>query len=172
MQTFKLRKTVLAVAAVTPLSLALYSPTYAAEDKQAASQPQQQSGTMQQSGAAAGSQQSTTEGTAVVGETVYGAQGDEVGEVKNVLLTQDGEIAGVLVDVGGFLGVGAKTVVIKKDDVQWGERITAANLTKETAESMPEYQDPEEQRQQAEREAQRQARAPQQGSPSAPGQQK
>lgn len=41
-----------------------------------------------------------------------GTDWDNIGEVSDVILTRDGQVAAVLVDVGGFLGIGERTVAI------------------------------------------------------------
>lgn len=37
---------------------------------------------------------------------------DDIGSINDIVMTKDGEILGVLVDVGGFLGLGAHTVMV------------------------------------------------------------
>jgi predicted outer membrane protein len=56
----------------------------------------------------------------LIGTTVYGAGDETVGEVSDVLLAKDGEastIEAVVVDVGGFLGIGEKSVAIAFGDL-------------------------------------------------------
>lgn len=50
----------------------------------------------------------------VVGTEVAGAQQDweNIGSINDVILTRDGAVSSVLVDIGGFLGIGARTVAI------------------------------------------------------------
>jgi uncharacterized protein YrrD len=45
---------------------------------------------------------------------VAGAQDDweNIGSVNDVILSRDGDVSSVLVDIGGFLGIGARTVAI------------------------------------------------------------
>lgn len=40
---------------------------------------------------------------------------DDIGEVHDILITRDGTIEAALVDVGGFLGIGEKTVAVAMD---------------------------------------------------------
>jgi hypothetical protein len=40
---------------------------------------------------------------------------DEVGSIADALITRDGDVAAVIVDVGGFLGIGAKPVALSMD---------------------------------------------------------
>jgi len=48
----------------------------------------------------------------LVGATVYGANDENVGEIGDVVLTQDGKVDSLIIDVGGFLGIGEKEVAI------------------------------------------------------------
>lgn len=53
----------------------------------------------------------------LIGATVYSAQEENVGSVNDVLLSDDGTIDAVVLDIGGFLGIGAKPVAIGFDDI-------------------------------------------------------
>ncbi|WP_102224182.1 PRC-barrel domain-containing protein [Acidimangrovimonas sediminis] len=44
---------------------------------------------------------------------------DDVGQVGDVILTKEGKVDAVLVDVGGFLGIGSHTVALSWDALQW-----------------------------------------------------
>ncbi len=43
-------------------------------------------------------------------QSVYDPSNSKIGEVKDVLVTQDGKISALIVSVGGFLGMGEKDV--------------------------------------------------------------
>jgi hypothetical protein len=47
---------------------------------------------------------------ALIGRTIYNLENDELGEINNVILTEDGRVAAVTIGVGGFLGLGEKDV--------------------------------------------------------------
>lgn len=49
------------------------------------------------------------------GAPVYDAKGKEIGEVSEIILSQTGEIDRVVIDVGGFLGLGEKPVAVPFD---------------------------------------------------------
>lgn len=49
---------------------------------------------------------------------VYGANGEEIGEVHDVLMNRKGEGVAIIVSVGGFLGLGEKYVAVPLDAVQ------------------------------------------------------
>lgn len=53
----------------------------------------------------------------LVGTTVYGAEDANVGEIGDVVLSQDGKVDAVIIDVGGFLGVGEKEVAVGMDNL-------------------------------------------------------
>ncbi len=56
----------------------------------------------------------------LIGTTVYGAGDETVGEVSDVLLAKSGDagtIEAVVVDVGGFLGMGGKSVALAFGDL-------------------------------------------------------
>lgn len=51
------------------------------------------------------------------GQTVYDANGKDIGEISHLVLTGNGKIAEVVIDVGGFLGIGEKPVAVAYGDV-------------------------------------------------------
>lgn len=80
----------------------------------------------------------------LVGKTLYGADDEEVGEIQDVAMGTDGTVESVLIDVGGFLGIGGKTVAVPVDQVEMqGDKVMASGLTKEQAEEMPEHSKPQ-----------------------------
>lgn len=46
-----------------------------------------------------------------------GAEWDDIGEVSDVLVTPAGDVAAVIIDVGGFLGVGERVVAVGIDEI-------------------------------------------------------
>jgi sporulation protein YlmC with PRC-barrel domain len=76
--------------------------------------------------------------------TVYGADNENVGEVGDVILSQDGKIDAVVLDVGGFLGLGEKPVAIGFDGLDIrkdanGALFVYTRFTKEQLEAAPQY---------------------------------
>ena len=53
---------------------------------------------------------------------ILGADGSKIGEVDEVLMTPEGEITAVSAEVGGFLGVGDKEVVLELTSAHPGRR--------------------------------------------------
>jgi len=45
-------------------------------------------------------------------QVIYDPQNNRIGDVDDVLVTQDGRVSALVVGVGGFLGIGEKHVVV------------------------------------------------------------
>ena len=82
----------------------------------------------------------------LIGADVYDAQGENIGSVDDVVLAEDQRITDIVVDVGGFLGIGAHSVALPIDDakIAWhdedGEARVQVSLTADQLEAMPEYE--------------------------------
>jgi sporulation protein YlmC with PRC-barrel domain len=87
---------------------------------------------------------STVTAKELTGVNVYGSGNEDVGEVADVVLDDKGAAAKVIVDVGGFLGLGSKPVALDATAVKImratdGDALRAyVSLTKEELESLPE----------------------------------
>lgn len=79
------------------------------------------------------------------GTNVYGPDNQQIGTVGDFVFGQDGKsIDAIIVDVGGFLGIGAKPVAIAYDSLpfytdQAGHRSLVLNLTKQQMEAAPAF---------------------------------
>jgi sporulation protein YlmC with PRC-barrel domain len=75
------------------------------------------------------------------GSTVTNLQGEEVGEVEDVVVSQQGENAALVVSTGGFLGIGGKEVILEAEQVEVsGDQIVwQSNEGQEALEQLPEY---------------------------------
>ncbi|PRY24969.1 PRC-barrel domain protein [Aliiruegeria haliotis] len=62
------------------------------------------------------------------GMPVIGEGGDRVGEVSEIVISEGGEIEKVIVDVGGFLGLGEKSVALAFDDIEIADNMGTAGL--------------------------------------------
>jgi hypothetical protein len=62
--------------------------------------------------------------------------GETVGEVESVLMTPDGEPVAVTSGVGGFLGMGQRTVVIQLQELQQQEDRLVTQLSREQIEAL------------------------------------
>lgn len=76
-------------------------------------------------------------------QTVYNPSDETIGEVRDVLIDSDGEIAALIIGVGGFLGLGEKNVAVSFDAVRRVERDDSwhlvMNTTKDALEGAPDY---------------------------------
>jgi len=80
-------------------------------------------------------------GEALIGKEIYGADGESLGEIEDVIEKQ-GRLQAVLVDVGGFLGFGARRVAVPVDQISVeGDRVLAPELTMRDLEQLPAYQE-------------------------------
>lgn len=80
----------------------------------------------------------------LLGTTVYGANDENVGEIGDVILGEDGQVDSVIIDVGGFLGMGEKEVAVGMDNLQFmsdedGDYYLYTQFTQEQLEAQPEY---------------------------------
>lgn len=85
----------------------------------------------------------------LVGASVFGPGEEWVGDVSDLALTDDGEIEAVIVDVGGFLGLGTHTVALPMEDIElrrgdggWFQNDLRAHVsaTQDQLEAMPQWQ--------------------------------
>jgi sporulation protein YlmC with PRC-barrel domain len=82
----------------------------------------------------------------MVGTTVYGANDENVGEIGDVVLTAEGQIDAYIIDVGGFLGIGAKEVAVGSDNLKFmtdanGNKYLYTTFTEEQLEAAPAYEE-------------------------------
>ncbi|RWL80545.1 MAG: PRC-barrel domain containing protein [Mesorhizobium sp.] len=78
------------------------------------------------------------------GTTVYGANDAKIGSIGDVVLTPDNKPDAVIVDVGGFLGIGAKEVAVGMDKLKFmtdknGKKYLYTNFTKEQLQAQTAY---------------------------------
>lgn len=70
---------------------------------------------------------------------LYTEDGEEVGEIEEVLMDGEGRIVALSAEVGGFLGVGEKDVVLQFDQVQFQNDRFIVSMTKEQLEMLPDW---------------------------------
>ncbi len=80
----------------------------------------------------------------LVGTTVYGADDANVGEIGDVVITQDGKADAVIIDVGGFLGMGEKEVAVGMDKLAFmtdkdGNKYLYTTFSKEQLDAAKAY---------------------------------
>jgi sporulation protein YlmC with PRC-barrel domain len=84
--------------------------------------------------------------TNLVGEMVYNGTGDDaqnIGDVNDLVIEKDGKVKSIVIGVGGFLGLGEKSVEMAYDKIEWAERegdrwIVVAG-TKEELDALPAF---------------------------------
>jgi len=60
--------------------------------------------------------------TEIIGKQVYSseaADAEHIGDVNNLVVGENGEIAAVVIGVGGFLGIGEKNVAVNYSELKW-----------------------------------------------------
>lgn len=78
--------------------------------------------------------------------SVYDRLNEPVSDIHDVQLSSEGsDVVAVLIDVGGFLGIGARTVAVDIDqieiqvDPERDDLRVYLNMTREELEALPEY---------------------------------
>jgi hypothetical protein len=97
-------------------------------------EPDQQAAATQEEGPLAGKTPDD-----LIDQTLYSASGEEIGEIDEVVQSPQEQIPAAVVGVGGFLGIGERSVAIpiRELDLQ-GERYSTG-MTREQIEALPEY---------------------------------
>lgn len=82
----------------------------------------------------------------LTGARVYGPSDEDVGEISELLLTDDGKMDRAVIDVGGFLGMGERPVAVTFDELQIVRMEDGNDLrvyidsSQEMLEQQPEYE--------------------------------
>lgn len=80
-----------------------------------------------------------------IGQSVYNAADESIGEINDVIFTQDGSVEAAVIGVGGFLGIGEKNVAVPLDTITVSQVPDSSDLkltTQETADTLkaaPEF---------------------------------
>jgi sporulation protein YlmC with PRC-barrel domain len=79
----------------------------------------------------------------LIGATINTNANEEVGEVRDLIIGEDGQVLGVIVGVGGFLGMGERDVAINWNDItKTGSpenRELKVNMTRQELRDIPEF---------------------------------
>jgi sporulation protein YlmC with PRC-barrel domain len=79
----------------------------------------------------------------IIGASVNTPDGTNIGEISEVIVQSNGSINGIVVDVGGFLGLGEKPVLLGWNDLNFAGNddnvVASTALSKEQLESLPAY---------------------------------
>ncbi|MBY6056150.1 PRC-barrel domain-containing protein [Leisingera daeponensis] len=81
---------------------------------------------------------------ALTGAPAYDSKDEHIGELSQVVVNTNGGVEAVIIDVGGFLGMGEKPVELAMGDIEIVEvendlRVIT-HLTREQLEALPDYQ--------------------------------
>lgn len=82
----------------------------------------------------------------IEGASVYGASDETVGEIDRLIMSADGKVEQVVINVGGFLGLGEKPVAVTFDELQILKSADGTDYriyidsTEEALEAQPEFQ--------------------------------
>lgn len=84
----------------------------------------------------------------LIGANVYSYNNDNLGEIGEIILTDDGKTDAVVIDVGGFLGLGEKPVAVAFTDLEFradenGRLYVFTQFTQEQLEAATEYNEEE-----------------------------
>jgi hypothetical protein len=71
-------------------------------------------------------------GSKIIGAVVYGPDNASIGNINDVLISNDGKIRAVVIGVGGFLGVGEKNVAIPLDALNISRRPDSSSIDRVT----------------------------------------
>ncbi|MER8556021.1 PRC-barrel domain-containing protein [Mesorhizobium sp. M1217] len=80
----------------------------------------------------------------LIGTTVYGADDANVGKIGDVVLSGDKKVDAIIVDVGGFLGIGSKEVAVGMENLKFmsdknGNKYLYTNFTKDQLDAQMAY---------------------------------
>ena len=82
----------------------------------------------------------------LMGKDVVNHDDETIGSVDDLLIGENEEVVGVVVGVGGFLGIGAKPVVISMNEIEFtSEDDIVVSFTREQLEEAPAFKTLEEQ---------------------------
>ncbi|MFD2173404.1 PRC-barrel domain-containing protein [Rhodobacter lacus] len=80
----------------------------------------------------------------LTGARVYGPSGEDLGEISEIVMTDDMKVGSLIVDVGGFLGIGEKPVSLHPADLTLtrdGDDIKVHSaMTKDQLKKLPAYE--------------------------------
>ena len=55
----------------------------------------------------------------LIGVDVYNNQNEKIGEIDELIMTSNGQIAGAMIGVGGFLGMGERNVMVPLNQLRF-----------------------------------------------------
>lgn len=80
----------------------------------------------------------------LIGTNVKNAQGEDIGEVEDLLVGANNEVQKLIVEVGGFLGIGTRTVAVDIEELtrnRGDNKNLVSSMSKEQLKALPEYKE-------------------------------
>jgi sporulation protein YlmC with PRC-barrel domain len=74
-----------------------------------------------------------------IGKDVYGTNGNEVGELNNLLIDPDGRVRAALIEFGGFLGIGEHRIAVPWDQMSVQGNRLVVNMTEAQVKALPRW---------------------------------
>jgi hypothetical protein len=76
----------------------------------------------------------------VIGSKVLNNANETIGKIDDILVSSDGKEPFAVISVGGFLGMGARLIIVRYDSLQLvGNEVVLPNGTKEGLKALPEF---------------------------------
>ena len=75
----------------------------------------------------------------LIGKNVYGANGNQVGEVNNLLVGKDGKVHAAIIEFGGFLGIGEDKVAVPWDQLKVTNDRVTVNMSEDQIKAAPRW---------------------------------
>lgn len=75
----------------------------------------------------------------LIGKNVYGADGNKVGEVNNLLVGADNRVHAAVVEFGGFLGIAAHKVAVPWDQLKVTQDRVTTDMTADQVKAAPQW---------------------------------
>lgn len=81
----------------------------------------------------------------LIGTNLYDVNDENIGNIDDVVVSEDGEVEYIVADIGGWLGIGTHTVALGLDEVTvlhddgWADLRVYVEATQEQLETMPEH---------------------------------
>jgi hypothetical protein len=81
----------------------------------------------------------------IIGTQVRNTANEEIGDVNEIILANDGKVRAVVIGVGGFLGMGERDVAVAFDSLKItrdsdNDEVITVNATKESLKSAPQWE--------------------------------
>jgi sporulation protein YlmC with PRC-barrel domain len=116
---------------------------YAADGKATTASSSSDNGTTMGIGTPVHNADGSYNASEVIGLDVRNGAENSIGKISQLVLDKSGSVAGVVVDVGGFLGIGAHPVLLQWKQVKLmdrdGKTEAVVNVDKDTLKQMPAY---------------------------------